>query len=590
MLFRSLAADQYDAWTKLILPGVRPAKVDGDANLDERTWARRHANLILTNPDMLHFSILPNHQRWSRILRNLAYLVVDEAHAYRGVFGAHVALVIRRLRRLARHYGSDPTCITASATAAEPGRFVSTLIGSDVVAIDTDTSARSERVVVLWNPWGEDEDVEASALRDAAWLTRTAIQSDCQVLTFSRSRRATEYLASLVRDSLGAEGGEVAAYRGGFLAEERRQLEADLRSGRIRALATTSALELGIDVSGVDAVVTAGWPGTRASLWQQFGRSGRATAPSVCVFVAREDPLDRYIVDHPDALMTTPVEANVIDPSNPRILRPHLCAAAAEVPISEVVSEFPVNAPKVVDDLVADGLLRRRPKGWFWTARERPHDSINLRDSGETVRIVEQGTGRLLGTVDSSSSHRSVHPGAVYVHQGVTHVVDELDIDAAVALVTQKHVDYTTFARDISDIRVLRSLRRWQGRGVVTHWGDVEVASRTVSFDRRATDGTALGSVALDLPERLLTTQAVWWVFDAGSIEGARIDDLAGAVHAAEHAAIGLLPLYATCDRWDIGGVSTTFHPDTGATTIFIYDGVPGGGGFAEREIGRAHV
>ena len=578
---KALAHDQLRSWVELDIPGIRPAVVDGDTPPEDRSWARRHANVLLTNPDMLHYSILPGHERWSRVLRNLRYIVVDESHAYRGVFGAHVALVLRRLRRIADHYRSSPVVIAASATSGEPARSTERLIGAPVVAITEDCSPAAERTIVLWQPTPDSSEGTFSPTREAAALTALAVENGCQVLTFLRSRRAVEYVASITQEKLGADDGRVAAYRGGYLSEERRMLEDGLRSGSTRALATTNALELGIDISGVDAVITAGWPGTRSSLWQQFGRAGRGAEPSIAAFVAREDPLDVYLVEHPDAITAQPFEETVFDPSNPHVLAPHLASAASELPIVDGDRFLPDGSQEVLTGLGAQGLLRKRPTGWYWTSRERPQDLTDLRGTGETVRIVEMGTGRLLGTVDAASSHRNVHPGAVYVHQGVSHVVRSLDIEDAVAIVEVEEVDYTTFARDISDIRIRGRDRTWNGSGATMNIGHVDVISRTVAYELRALDGTLLGIRDLDLPERVLSTQAVWWTID--DRETSHLTDLPGAVHAAEHAAIGLLPLFASCDRWDIGGVSTAMHPDTGQTTIFIYDGVPGGAGFSHR-------
>jgi DEAD/DEAH box helicase domain-containing protein len=578
---KALAHDQLRVWTELDIPGVRAAVVDGDTSSDDRAWARRHANVILTNPDMLHYSLLPGHERWSRLLRNLRYVVIDEAHTYRGVFGAHVSLVLRRLRRLAHHYKSEPVVIAASATSGQPARSTERLIGAPVVAITEDTSPASERTIVLWKPDVESSGSDVSATRASAALTALAVGSGCQVLTFLRSRRAVEYVASLTREKLNIDDDRVAAYRGGYLAEERRSLEANLRGGHTRALATTNALELGIDISGVDAVITAGWPGTKSSLWQQFGRAGRGSEPSVAAFIAREDLLDVYLVDHPEAITARPFEETVFDPSNPHVLAPHLASAASELPIVEVDPFLPDGSAQVLADLGQRGLLRRRPTGWYWTSRERPQDLTDLRGTGQTVRIVELGTGRLLGTIDASSAHRQVHEGAVYVHQGVSHVVRSLDLDDAVAMVEVQEVEYTTFARDISDIRIRERVHTWAGAGASMNVGHVDVISRTIAYEMRALDGTLLGVRDLDLPERVLATQAVWWTLDDHLTS--HLEDLPGAVHAAEHAAIGLLPLFASCDRWDIGGVSTALHPDTERTTIFIYDGVPGGAGFTAR-------
>ncbi len=577
---KALAADQLAAWEGWALPGIRAATVDGDTAREERAWAKAHANLILTNPDMVHFSLLPDHARWSRLWRRLAYVVVDEAHIYRGVFGAHVSHVLRRMRRVAAHHGSAPTFILASATMGDPATFAERLTGLVPTVIDTDTSPAPERTITLRTPPIGDDGEEISAVAFAADLLADSVESGTSTVAFVRSRRGVEYAA--MRAQQRGSDDRIAAYRGGYLPEERRELERQLRSGEIVGMAATSALELGIDITGLDSVITAGWPGTRASLWQQFGRAGRGTAPASVHFIARDDPLDRYVVHHPETILDAPVESSVFDPGNPTVLAPHLCCAAAEVPLTSADLEafLPVGASDVLDDLVAQGLLRRRPTGWFWTHRAAPHGDTHLRGSGAAeVRVVEVGTGRLLGTVDAGAAHSTVHTGAVYVHQGVTHVITELDLDEAVAFARVEDVDYTTIARDISDIHIVEvQKQRDVGAGVTITCGQVDVTNRVVSFQRRRIAGGNLGEEALDLPERVLRTQAVWWTLPPEWITDPVTP---GSVHAAEHAAIGMLPLFATCDRWDIGGVSTAAHPDTGTATIFIYDGHPGGAGFA---------
>jgi DEAD/DEAH box helicase domain-containing protein len=559
---------------------------------------RQHANYVLTNPDLLHHSLLPGHTAWSPFLRRLSLIVIDEAHAYRGVLGSHVAAVVRRLRRLAAHYGAEPTVVVASATMANPGLAAERLIAAPVVAITDDASPRPAMTIAFWEPplltnapLRPGDDHRRSALLETADLLADCVVEGRQTLAFVRSRKGAEATAVITRDLLAdvdpALIAGVAAYRGGYLPEERRELERGLRDGSVRALATTSALEMGIDVSGLDVVITTGWPGTRASLWQQFGRAGRSDAPALGIFVARDDPLDAFVVHHPEVVIEAPVEAIVFDPGNPYVLAPHLCAAAAEVPITEadLATWFGPRARAVVDDLVVDGMLRRRPGGWYWTRRERASDLTDLRGSGGSpIRVVEDGTGRLLGTVDRASAASVVHRGAVYVHQGVTHVVTALDLDDAVASVVQGEVDYSTVARSISDIRVLEVKESVRHGALRVFLGSVEVSSQVVSFQRRRPGGESLGEEALDMPVQLLTTTAVWWTLPVATLEAAGIEqsDIPGAAHAAEHAAIGLLPLFATCDRWDLGGVSTARHLDTGEPTIFVYDGYPGGAGFAE--------
>ncbi|WP_435822457.1 DEAD/DEAH box helicase [Microbispora bryophytorum] len=676
---KALAADQLRALRTLRLTQVRAATYDGDTPPEERRWVRQNANYVLTNPDMLHRSILPRHSSWSSFWRRLRLVVVDECHGYRGVFGSHVAQILRRLRRVAARYGSSPVFLLASATASDPAAAGVRLTGLEMAEVTTDASPRGSTTFALWEPpltdlRGESgAPVRRTATAEAADLLADLVIEDVRTLAFVRSRRAAEAVAltarrtleevealldeepvpyeeyaeggpeevsgpddgGALRDAFGGVAGEtldgdggrgrspvkaaetgepaeidaggrtdhgggrlsdrVAAYRAGYLSDDRRVLEKALRSGELTGLATTNALELGVDVSGLDAVLIAGWPGTRASLWQQAGRAGRAGQDALAVLIARDDPLDTYIVHHPEAVFGRPVEAIVLDPDNPYVLAPHLCAAAAEIPLTEGdVDIFGPAARGVLDDLVSQGLLRRRPTGWFWTSRDRAADLADIRGSGGApVQVVEASTGRLLGTVDEPSAHTMVHHGAVYLHQSETFVVDVLDLDAGVALVTAAEPDYATFARDVTDIRVMESLRsRPFGPGTI-HFGSVEVTRQVVSYlKRRAQTGEVLGEEPLDLPPRTLCTRAVWWTLPtpalAELIEPGHPADLGGAAHAAEHASIGLLPLFATCDRWDIGGVSTELHPDTGLLTVFVYDGHDGGAGFAERGYARA--
>lgn len=590
---KALAHDQLRSLDQLQLPWLRAAAYDGDTPGDQRSWIRQHANYVVSNPDLLHHSMLPGHEAWASFLRRLTLVVIDEAHAYRGVFGAHVATVLQRLRRLSRHYGAEPTFFVASATMSDPAAAAQRLVGEAATAVDRDTSPRAGLTVAFWEPPEMERSGEAAPVRRSALAETADLLTDCvvegrQTLAFVRSRRGAEATAGLAREALSeidsALAGSVAAYRGGYLPEERRLLEQQLRDGTVRAMATTSALEMGIDISGLDVVIVGGWPGTRASLWQQFGRAGRAGIPALGVFVARDDPLDTYLVHHPEAVLDRPVEAAVFDPHNTHVLAPHLCAAAAELPLDdEGVAGFGPTARAVVDALTEQGWLRRRARGWYWTRPERATDLTDLRGSGGApVRIVEDGTGRVLGTVDQASAPALVHPGAVYVHQGISHVVLALDLDDSVAVVVEQPVDYTTVARSISDIRIVETLQSRDGG--VLHRGVVDVTSQVVSFQRRRLTGQSLGEEALDMPVRELRTQAVWWTLPEESVVAAGIEPAAipGAAHAAEHASIGLLPLFATCDRWDLGGVSTARHPDTGQPTVFVYDGYPGGAGFAE--------
>ncbi|MER8257993.1 DEAD/DEAH box helicase [Streptomyces albidoflavus] len=598
---KALAADQLRAVKELSAPlgnAVRPAVYDGDTPVEEREWIRQYANLVLTNPDMLHRGILPSHPRWSSFLRALRYVVIDESHTYRGVFGSHVAQVIRRLRRLCARYGADPVFLLASATAAEPAVAAGRLTGLPVSSVDDDASPRGELVFALWEPpltehHGENgAPVRRTATAETAGLlTDLAVQS-VRTVAFVGSRRGAELISVITQERLAevdrSLARRVAAYRGGYLPEERRALERALHSGDLLGLAATTALELGVDVSGLDAVLICGYPGTRASLWQQAGRAGRSGQGALAVMVARDDPLDTYLVHHPETIFDQPVESTVLDPDNPYVLAPHLCAAAAELPLTEEdLSLFGPATRDLLPQLEAAKLLRRRAHGWHWTRRESAADLADIRGGGgRPVQIVEVGTGRLLGTVDANAAHGSVHTGAVHLHQGRTYLVRDLDLEDSVALVEQATPSYSTTARDTTAISVLETDAEipW-GDGRLCY-GSVEVTNQVVSFlRRRLITGEVLGETKLDLPPRTLRTRAVWWTVTEDQLDAARInpEQLGGALHAAEHASIGMLPLFATCDRRDIGGVSIPLHPDTLLPTVFVYDGHPGGAGFAER-------
>jgi len=604
---KALAADQLRAVAGLGVDGVRPACYDGDTPREEREWIRNHSRFVLTNPDMLHHGILPGHAAWSTFLRRLAYVVIDECHTYRGVFGSHVAHVLRRLRRIMARYGRTPVFVLASATAGDPAAAARRLTGQPVRAVTEDTSPRGGVTFALWEPpllprmpagpaesddaAGDAAPVRRSALRESADLLTDAVTHGVRTLAFVRSRRGAEVVASTARRALDQVapglGERVAAYRAGYLREERRALEAALLSGDLLGLASTNALELGVDLVGLDAVVLCGYPGTLASLWQQAGRAGRAGREALCVLVARDDPLDTYLVHHPEALFGRPVESTVLDPTNPYVLGPQLCCAAAEAPLTLADLELFGGTPALaaVEELAASGALRRRPTGWYWTQAGRP--DVDLRGAGGTpIAVVEAATGRLLGTADAGAAHYQLHQGAVYLHQGASYVVDELDLEDAVALVHAEEPDWSTHARDVTDLSVV-SVRSSVAAGPVRLFlGEVDVTNQVVSYQRRRlSSGEVLDTRPLELPERQLRTVAVWFTVTPAALASAGVGpaDTPGALHAAEHAAIGLLPLVATCDRWDIGGLSTALHADTESPTVFVYDGHPGGAGFAER-------
>ncbi|UYP19349.1 DEAD/DEAH box helicase [Rhodococcus sp. Z13] len=602
---KALGADQLKAVTELTsatdtLSTVCACAYDGDTSPEIRQWARRHSRWIFTNPDMLHLSLLPAHARWAHLWRRLRYVVVDECHAYRGVFGSHVALILRRVRRVARRYGADPVFVLASATTAEPGAAASRLIGAPCREVTEDGSPHGPRTVAMWEPpllkdvTGEHgAPVRRAAGTEAGRLLADLVVEGARTLAFVRSRHGAELAAMGARRLLTEVAPDlverVAAYRAGYLAEDRRELEAALSEGRLLGVASTNALELGVDIAGLDAVVVAGFPGTVASFWQQGGRAGRRGQGSLVVLVARDDPLDTYLVHHPQALLDRPVEATVTDPGNPYVLGPQLLCAASELPLSEdEVDEF--GAREVLTDLADQGLIRRRPHGWFVAPGVEPHGDVEIRGGiGHQVAIVEADTGRMLGTVEAGRAPATVHPGAVHLHQGETFVVDELHLEDGIALVHAEDPEWSTSAREITDICCI-SVDEMHDHGAVTVASvSVEVSHRVVGYLRRLPSGEVLDQIILDMPEHTLPTRAVMYTIDPELLDriGITAERVPGALHAAEHAAICLLPLVATCDRWDIGGVSTDLHPDTGLPTVFVYDGQPGGAGFAERGFHR---
>jgi DEAD/DEAH box helicase domain-containing protein len=522
---KALAADQLRR-LRGAAAFARPATVDGDNSREERAWARDHANYLLTNPDTLHHSILPAHARWARVLGGLTHVVVDECHHYRGVFGAHVAHVLRRLRRVCAYYGADPTFVLSSATVAEPEVFAARLTGLDVVPVTDDASPHAARTIALWEPpilpgvgaadGSSDTVVRRSATSEAGELLTDLVIGRVRTLAFVRSRRGAETVAATAQRRLGEVEPElvarVATYRGGYLPEERRELEQRLRSGDLLGLASTNALELGIDVAGLDAVITVGFPGTRAALQQQFGRAGRSGRPSLGVLVARDEPIDTYLVHHPEALLGREVEASVFDPDNPYVLGPHLAAAAQELPLTE--GDFAMFGPRAAEGvaaLEAAGWLRQRAAGWFWTKRERASDLADIRSSGGApVQIVDGVTGRLIGTVDAGSADSTVHEGAVYVHQGDVHVVDDYDVEHGVAMVHRDAPEYSTSARSVTEIAVLATERTERWGAAAMSFGSVEVVNQVVSYLKRSTTGGGvLGEELLELPARSLQTKAV---------------------------------------------------------------------------------
>ena len=576
---KALAHDQLRVCAALGLPELRATTLDGDSDREERRFAREFAGFVLSNPDMLHRSVLPQHARWARFLGDLRYVVIDEAHRYKGVFGAHVSAVLRRLRRLCRLYGSEPTFIFASATITEADAVGRALAGvDDVVLVDTDDSPAPALDFILRRP-------SATLTGDAAELL-ARLTGHGQTLAFTTSRVQAELIAMRARELVDSPA-TIAAYRGGYLPEDRRALEGALQSGRLRGVACTNALELGVDISGMDAVVSVGFPGTLAALWQQVGRAGRSGRDALAVLLAREDPLDAYLVEHPELIFERPIERTVVYPDNPYVLGPHLAAAAQELHLTEADEEFfGPQTVAIADRLARQGVLRRRPTGWYWPHAERAVDSIDLRSmQGRVCEVVDEATGRVIGQVDPSAADRTLHPEAIYVHQGEQWLIRAFDEVDRVALAVAATPDHFTQPLSTGGVQVL-GVDASRSLGLATlSYGTIELSSQVTGYLRRdARTGAVWDSTPLQLPLRQLTTKAVWWTLPDDVLGALDVDpaELPGAAHAAEHAAIGLLPAIVPCDRWDIGGLSTVLHPDTGRLTVFVHDGTPGGAGFAE--------
>jgi DEAD/DEAH box helicase domain-containing protein len=594
---KALAQDQLRSIAGLGVPGLVASTYDGDTSPEERAWARRHANVLLTNPDMLHVGILPNHARWANFLLRLRYVVIDELHTLRGIFGTHVAHVVRRLRRLCAHYGSSPTFVFASATIGEPGRLAGAGCGMPVDEVVDDGSPRGERLFALWNPplLDEQEGARASGNGETARLLAGLVRTDHRGIAFSRSRKSAELVAAQARRMLPDDlRAAVRPYRGGFLAKERREIEADLFSGRLRGVAATTALELGIDVGGLDACVLNGFPGTIASMWQQAGRAGRAQQRSLAVLVAGNDALDQWFMTHPAEVFSRSPEPAVVNPANPFVLDDHLACAAYELPLTDADVEWWEDLDDGVRRLVlADHLVLRHGRAVH--VGSSPASRVGLRTGSHHEYGIVGEDGTLIGTVEESRAFEIVHPGAVYLHQGQHYVVDRLDIADRTAWVRTVDPSEITQTRSDTDVRILGvDVAADVGRARL-HLGPVEITEQVTGYRRKHLfTGEVLGDEDLDLPPTTLVTRAFWYTISPRVLARARLTpaQVPGTLHAAEHAAIGMLPLFTICDRWDVGGVSTPWLQETGEPTIVIYDGYPGGAGIAELgfDAGRTHL
>jgi len=581
---KALAQDQIRSLSELKVKRIRPAIYDGDTESERRWQIRKWANLILTNPDMLHVGVLPHHDRWGDVLSNLRYVVVDEAHVYRGVFGSHVGNVLRRLRRLARVYGADPQFLLASATIGNPGELSTSLTGLDFTVVADDGAPKAERTVALWNPPLLDEELglRGSALAEASKLMADLVARGLRTLVFAKSRRAAELIHKFTAERLG-DASALSPYRAGYTPAQRREIERRLFAGELLGVSATNALELGIDVGALDAVISVGFPGTVASLRQQWGRAGRR-GHGLAVLVASEDALDQYFMREPETLLRRRVEAAILDHENPRVLDGHVASAAFEAPVDDADAE--ILGAEALRRAAVHPELEKTKAGYVWAGRDYPAGRFGLRSTSPDVfAVVESETGSVLGIIERERAYTTVHDGAIYLHLGESYRVVALDLTARSALVEPFSGDYYTQVKKETTTAIEEALRTERRLGLELSFGRVSVTEQVVGYQKKSIrDQSTLDLVALDLPQTTFDTEAVWYLPEPDQLAGLeQMPRLLGTLHAAEHAMIAILPLWAMCDRWDIGGLSTNLHFQTGRPTIFVYDGHAGGVGITER-------
>ncbi len=587
---KALAQDQktvFDAWlSQLFINSKAPqaAIYDGDTSAYQRLKLRREpAALTLTNPDMLHLSFLPHHSSWGKLLGQLTYVVIDEAHSYRGVFGAHVAMAIRRLRRLCRFYGSDPTFIFLSATIANPGEFCERLLGEKVEVISENGAPSGEKHLALWNP-------EGSPYREATDLFIRLLGAGFKSIAFTKARKITELMARWAWEAKPALRQSVAAYRAGYLPEERREIEARLFGGQLDGVISTSALELGIDVGGLDACLLVGFPGTMISARQRMGRVGRQGQSSVVFLIGLNDALDQYFMAHPESFFDRVTERALLPTDNLVVLERHYACAAAELPLGpgderELGPHWQARAK----DFWRRGLLRQDTQGAYHATGKRPERDVNLRGSGASFRIEVQVAGatasRWLGTLEVPRVYRDGHEGAIYLHQGAQYQVQSLDLGRQLVKVREVDVDYYTEARGLDEIEILEVTQRLDLGHLEWCFGRVRAREQVTGYvTKHMSSQKILSEHELEMPMHEFETRAAWWVLPVEWRKELALlgFDFAGAIHALEHAQIALLPVFASCDRWDLGGVSYWNQPQLDKPVIFVYDGHAGGAALAE--------
>ena len=587
---KALAQDQLGKIKAFDLRGVHPATYDGDTPHALRADIRRRANILLTNPDMLNIGILPHHDAWADFLRNLEIVAVDEAHVLRGVFGSHVAAVLRRLRRVARLHGGNPRFVLTSATIANPQELAESLTGLPFVLVDNDGASTGERRVVFRNPplLDKEKGERRSLLTEGALVFANLVSQGVRTIAFAKTRKAAELIYRYAANRLGVDGARrISPYRAGYTPRERREIEGRLFRGDLLGVVSTNALELGVDVGALDAVVCCGYPGSVASIWQQWGRAGRGRDPALAVYIAGRDSLDQFLFENPPRVLGRRVEAARVTMENPYILGPHLLAAANEAPLDADDEEYFGPAYRsVAKEMMEARALASSGGRLVYVGGDNPARNISLRSASSETVLIADVEGELIGTAEATRAPSELHPGATYLHRGTAYEVESLDLQSHRAVARRVPNRYYTRPRVETDVEVLEEIEeRELANGAMLHWGRVRTTDSVTYFKKvRVSDDKEVGVYPLDLPDVILETQALWVTLPPLPREARpSFESFGGALHAGEHGMIGLLPLFAMCDRADIGGLSTPVHRQSRLPTVFVYDGYPGGVGISRR-------
>ncbi len=589
---KALAQDQVAAlmqWSDELGGTIKTYTYDGDTPAPARRAIRSAGSIVVTNPDMLHSGILPHHTKWIRLFENLEFVVIDELHSYRGVFGSHVANVLRRLQRICQFYGSNPQFICASATIANPGEHGRALTGRDVAVIDDNGAPQGPKDLIMYNPpvVNASLGIRRSALLEAQKLAVLFLKAKVQTIVFAKSRTDTEVLVTYLRRAIQRLGHPetIRGYRGGYLPKQRRQIEQDLRAGRVLGVVSTNALELGVDIGSLQAAVLTGYPGTIASTWQQAGRAGRSQDPSAVVIVGNSSPLNQFVINHPDFLLAQGVERALIQPDNMFILVSHVKCAAFELPFVEGELYGGTDPTEVLDYLVDEEVLRKAGDRWYWMSENYPAVHVSLRSAAtDNFAIIDTTDGRseVIGEVDRFSAPMLIHEGAIYIHESAQYHIDQLDFDRQKAYAHQVKADYYTDANLSVDLKVLDISESFPEPGASHHWGEVMVAAKTHMYKKiRFYTHENLGWGEISLPELETHTTAYWFVRPPKEDEDR--ETLQSALLGAANILQNTAPLELMCEPSDLGVVAQVRSPFSKGPTVFVYEKYPGGVGFAER-------